>query len=59
MIFDGENERKIILNRTIRNLDKNTNSIYYDKENEEKLKKLKEKIFLVFQKIRFITIQQN
>lgn len=46
MIFDGENERKIILNRTIRNLNKSTNSIYYDKENEEKLNKLKEKIFL-------------
>ena len=45
MIFDGEHERKIILNRTIRNLDKSTNSIYYDKENEEKLKSLKDKIF--------------
>ena len=44
MIFDGDSTNKIVLNRTIKNLDKTQSSIYYDKENEEKLIKLKEKI---------------
>ena len=33
MIFDGDSTNKIVLNRTIKNLDKTQSSIYYDKEN--------------------------
>lgn len=47
LLFEGDNQRKIVLNRRITNLDTSTSTIYYDKENHGKLEKLKEKILNV------------
>ena len=50
LLFEGDNQRKIVINRRITNLDRSNSSIYYDKENHSKLEKLKEKILNVIDK---------
>lgn len=47
LLFEGDNERKIVLKREITNLNKEESSLYFDKENHEKLDNLKEKILSV------------